>query len=117
LTGRLWHVIIIVYSLESHKFGGRLIPVEEHSMVISSRTPEGEDNRCPLCGHALRLDPSRPPGDAPCPCCGVLLWFPAPVVERLQAPATENIRYKVGRTMNRIGARLRRAMQSVRRSA
>jgi hypothetical protein len=45
-------------------------------MDISSRTPEGEDNRCTVCGHALRLEPTRPPGDAPCPFCGVLLWFP-----------------------------------------
>ena len=44
-------------------------------MTISSRTPEGEANRCPLCGLAVRLEPSRPPGDAPCPCCGNLLWF------------------------------------------
>src|SRR5690348_7977560 len=46
-------------------------------MVVSSRTPEGEPNRCPVCGNALRLEPSRPPGDAPCPSCGALLWFPA----------------------------------------
>ena len=45
-------------------------------MNISSRTPEGDPNRCPVCGHALRLEPSRPPGDAPCPACGSLLWFP-----------------------------------------
>ena len=44
-------------------------------MNISSRTPEGEDNRCPVCGNALKLEPSRPPGDAPCPFCGTLLWF------------------------------------------
>ena len=23
----------------------------------------------------LRIEPSRPPGDAPCPACGSLLWF------------------------------------------
>mgnify|MGYP000928657959 FL=1 len=44
-------------------------------MVPSSRTPEGEPKRCPVCGHAVRIDPSRPPGDAPCPHCGHLLWF------------------------------------------
>lgn len=48
-------------------------------MVISSRTPEGDPNHCPVCGHYLRLEPSRPPGDAPCPACGCLLWFPAAV--------------------------------------
>ncbi len=42
---------------------------------ISSRTPEGVPNRCPVCGVAIRIEPSQPPGDAPCPRCGVLLWF------------------------------------------
>lgn len=52
---------------------------------ISSRTPEGVPNRCPLCGTDLRLEPSNPPGDAPCPNCGHLLWFyPQP-----QAPSTQ----------------------------
>jgi hypothetical protein len=41
----------------------------------SSRTPEGDDNLCPVCGHDVRIDPTRPPGDAPCPHCGTLLWF------------------------------------------
>jgi anti-anti-sigma factor len=44
-------------------------------MVISSRTPEGTPNHCPVCGTHLRMEPSVPPGDAPCPCCGHLLWF------------------------------------------
>jgi anti-anti-sigma factor len=44
-------------------------------MVISSRTPEGEPNRCPVCGNTLRIEPSDPAGDAPCPHCGHLLWF------------------------------------------
>lgn len=44
-------------------------------MTISSRTPEGTPNRCPLCGHSFRIEPSRPFGDAPCPACGSLLWF------------------------------------------
>ena len=46
--------------------------------VISSRTPEGEPFRCPACGAVDRIEPSRPPGDAPCPSCGQLLWFSAP---------------------------------------
>jgi hypothetical protein len=45
-------------------------------MTTSTRTPEGEPNECPVCGHKVRLEPSRPPGDAPCPQCGTLLWFP-----------------------------------------
>ncbi len=43
--------------------------------VISSRTPEGNDNHCPLCGADVRIEPSLPSGDAPCPNCGSLLWF------------------------------------------
>lgn len=42
---------------------------------VSSRTPEGEPNHCPVCGADVRVEPSRPPGDAPCPNCGTLLWF------------------------------------------
>ena len=44
-------------------------------MTISSRTPDGEPNRCPICGNDLRLAPSNPAGDAPCPHCGHLLWW------------------------------------------
>ena len=46
-------------------------------MEISSRTPEGEPNRCPVCGKTVRLEPSGPIGDAPCPHCGHLLIFVA----------------------------------------
>jgi FHA domain len=51
-----------------------------YALSVSSRTPEGELNRCPVCGETVRLEPSRPPGDAPCPSCGRLLWFPASAV-------------------------------------
>lgn len=44
-------------------------------MTISSRTPEGSPYRCPVCGHTFCLEPSTPPGDAPCPHCGSLAWF------------------------------------------
>jgi anti-anti-sigma factor len=44
-------------------------------MVISSRTPEGTPNHCPVCGSDLKIEPSHPSGDAPCPRCGHLLWF------------------------------------------
>jgi nitrogen PTS system EIIA component len=67
-------------------------------MEPSSRTPEGEPNRCPICGHVVAIELSRPPGDAPCPHCGHLLWFagapfenlefiaPDAVIRRLEAP-------------------------------
>jgi acyl carrier protein len=44
-------------------------------MVISSRTPEGVPNHCPVCGAEVCLEPSQLFGDAPCPACGHLLWF------------------------------------------
>lgn len=44
-------------------------------MIISSRTPEGDANQCPICGHHVRLEPSMDTRDAPCPRCGHLLWF------------------------------------------
>jgi hypothetical protein len=48
-------------------------------MIISSRTPEGDHHRCPLCGQDTRTDPSTVPiRDAPCPHCGHLLLFRVP---------------------------------------
>jgi anti-anti-sigma factor len=44
-------------------------------MIISSRTPEGLPNRCPVCDDEFRLDPSSATGDVPCPSCGTLVWF------------------------------------------
>ena len=44
-------------------------------MTISSRTPEGTPNQCPACGDKVKIVPSTPTGDAPCPSCGSLLWF------------------------------------------
>lgn len=49
-------------------------------MVPSSRTPDGDPGRCPICGHDCRLDPSWPGRDAPCPSCGHLIWLSEPVV-------------------------------------
>jgi anti-anti-sigma factor len=44
-------------------------------MVISSRTPEGSPNHCPVCGPGIKIEPSDPAGDAPCPVCRHLFWF------------------------------------------
>src|SRR5262249_44377090 len=44
-------------------------------MEPSSRTPEGRPNVCPLCGRKVKISPSHPTSDAPCPHCGHLLWF------------------------------------------
>lgn len=46
-------------------------------MEVSSRTPEGFPNSCPVCKKSIQIDPSIPFGDAPCPNCGCLLWFVA----------------------------------------
>jgi acyl carrier protein len=43
--------------------------------TVSSRTPEGAPNHCPVCDKPICIAPSHPPGDAPCPNCGTLLWF------------------------------------------
>lgn len=43
--------------------------------TVSSRTPEGFPNQCPVCCASICIEPSQPPGDAPCPACGTLLWF------------------------------------------
>lgn len=43
--------------------------------MISSRTPEGSPNQCPICGHDVRIEPSILSNDAPCSSCGHLLWF------------------------------------------
>jgi anti-anti-sigma factor len=53
----------------------RMLHIGERWMVISSRTPEGTPSRCPICGTDLKIESSDPAGDAPCPCCGHLLWF------------------------------------------
>lgn len=44
-------------------------------MTISSRTPEGLPNHCPICNSDVCIEPSALFGDATCPQCGSLLWF------------------------------------------
>lgn len=44
-------------------------------MTISSRTPEGDPQHCPICGRRSHLEYSDPGGDACCPNCGSLLWW------------------------------------------
>ncbi len=58
-------------------------------MTISSRTPEGVPNRCPVCDHDFRIEPSLPSGDAPCPACGSLVWFGVPQPESTDAPTPD----------------------------
>lgn len=44
-------------------------------MIVSSRTPEGESGRCPICDLQIVIEPSSLLGDATCPNCGRLFWF------------------------------------------
>jgi acyl carrier protein len=44
-------------------------------MTVSSRTPEGIPQRCPICGKLSTVEFSLPPGDSVCPSCGHLLWW------------------------------------------
>lgn len=57
--------------------------------MISSRTPEGDAGRCPVCGHDCRLEPSWPARDAPCPSCGHLLWFDVPRFDEPRAASAD----------------------------
>jgi hypothetical protein len=43
-------------------------------MSPSSRTPEGDPLRCPVCGALTTVDLSNPPGDSVCPICGSHAW-------------------------------------------
>jgi hypothetical protein len=45
-------------------------------VTISSRTPEGDPQRCAICNQVTAADPSYPLDDACCAACGsLLLWF------------------------------------------
>lgn len=44
-------------------------------MEISSRTPEGQPNHCPVCDSDVVVESSLLFGDATCSNCGSLLWF------------------------------------------
>jgi acyl carrier protein len=73
------------------------------SMRISSRTPEGLPNRCPVCGKEVVIDPSQPFGDAPCPHCGQLLFFinTPQQVRLVSEPEAGSIRERVQRIVAR----------------
>lgn len=58
--------------------------------MISSRTPEGSSNHCPVCGRDIRIEPSTVPVvDAPCPRCGCLLSFDDPSLPRIRCSEAE----------------------------
>lgn len=43
----------------------------------STSTPDGEPLRCPVCGEAIQVLPSRPAGDSVCGACGSFVWIDA----------------------------------------
>ena len=62
------------------------------TMIISTRTPEGEPLKCGVCGHEHLVLLSSPPGDSVCPTCGSHAWLsshknkePFPTPEVLQS--------------------------------
>ena len=51
------------------------------TLTVSSRTPEGWPNTCPVCRLAVDIEPSIGTQDAVCPGCGHLLWCAQPADE------------------------------------
>lgn len=66
---------------------------------VGSRTPEGWESRCPLCGAESKLEYSEPAGDATCPRCGCLLWASGEMLARWQ----EFLGERLGVEPDRIG--------------
>src|SRR5262245_35661497 len=89
-------------------------------MVISSRTPEGEPTRCPVCGSKAAIVPSSfPTTDAPCPSCGFLLWISGPpfktvMTQRERAELYDRVIAEWGRRREALEAELsqKRAAES-----
>ena len=47
-------------------------------MIQAEPAPGSVPIECSVCGQPVLLEAQRGAGDATCPSCGVLLWFPAP---------------------------------------
>lgn len=71
--------------------------------MISSRTPEGLPNRCPVCSAQVWVEPLSWFGDAPCPHCGSLLWFVSLEEEThfFKYEEAENLRQKIANFVSR----------------
>jgi hypothetical protein len=71
---------------------------------VSSRTPEGEPARCPVCGTEAAVVPSAfPIHDVPCSACGHLLVLPEAVVREIKRRIAGG----------ELGKKLERAMKEV----
>jgi len=72
-------------------------------MTVSSRTPEGFPNNCPVCRSAVRVEVSCTVGDATCPHCGTLLWFVEVEWNTIltRQPELSNVREAIRRLLTR----------------
>lgn len=43
--------------------------------MSASQSPEGQPNRCHVCGSQVQGEPASQPEQVPCPRCGHLVWF------------------------------------------
>jgi DNA-directed RNA polymerase subunit RPC12/RpoP len=83
-------------------------------MIISSRTPEGMPNRCELCGHDVRIEPSIWSLDAPCPYCGHLLWFAKrPRKKRVRHTLAFSAGLVVGNVLRAFSGSLKRLQRTI----
>lgn len=77
----------------------------------ATRTPEGESNRCSVCGAGFVIEHALPPGDACCPACGSLVWLAIPrlrgVLQTTVQSASANAR-EPSQSSRAIGANARR---------
>jgi hypothetical protein len=72
---------------------------------VSTRTPEGEPTRCPVCGTEAAVVPSTfPIHDVPCPACGHLLVLSPGVVREIERRvASGELGKKMERAMKEVG--------------
>ena len=63
-------------------------------MIVSSRTPEGEPQRCPICSKTARLEPCDPGGDLICPSCGSLFRRVCSLIAQQSGRSRNSIRLR-----------------------
>ena len=54
----------------------------QNSMIISTRTPEGDPLKCVVCGNEHLVLSSHPLGDSVCPTCGSHSWIATKKLEK-----------------------------------
>jgi len=83
----------------------------------STRTPEGEFNRCGICGCESDMEPSYLFNDATCPACGHLLRYPAkvPAFSVVSHKPTRSTSTVIRQTMWLISYRIRMQIRQLKR--